>query len=79
MASYSVTINDSKSAAFLKFLKDLGGAKVVKNDEKSVAGIEIEEWHKKIVDARLKSVKNHSKKLVSEKEMNKRIKLHLKK
>jgi len=79
MARFTITISDSKAAVFLKFLKELGGAKVHKNDEKAEAEIELQDWHKDIIDERLKSVKNHPEKLVSEKEMNKRMKKHLNK
>lgn len=74
MARYTLTIPESKTEQVLKYLKSLRGVKVEQQEENDIV---IHEWQKEILDKRLKSVKKHPEKLVSEKEMVSRIKKHL--
>lgn len=80
MARYTITLTQSAEATILKYLKSVAGVKKVERVEESTQEeIVIQDWHKKIVDQRLKSVKQHPELIVSEKEMNRRMKKHLQK
>jgi hypothetical protein len=79
MARYTITASETKAAIILKYLRELGGVKVEKTEESMQEEIVVHEWHKKIVDQRLKSVKQNPEQILSEKEMNKRMKKHLQK
>ncbi len=56
MARYTITISDSKSAVFLKFLKELGGAKVEPADTLE-ADVTIPKSHQKFVLDRIATSK----------------------
>jgi hypothetical protein len=75
MARYTLTIPESKTEQVLAYLKSLRGVKVEEADDQEE--LVIHNWQKNILDQRLKSVKNHPEKLITEKQMHARIKKHL--
>ncbi len=80
MARYTLTVPESKTEQVLAYLKSLRGVKVEEAaDQQEEQGDDnvIHDWQKKILDERLKSVKKHPKKLISEKEIHARIEKHL--
>ena len=71
MARYTITVNDNKAAAFLEFLKEFGGAKVVKDEVIEEEEITIPKSHQKFVLDRIASAK--PKNYISLAETKKRI------
>jgi hypothetical protein len=71
MARYTITVNDSKAAAFLKYLKEFGGAKVVKDELIEEEEITIPKSHQKFVLNRIATAK--PKNYISLAETKKRI------
>lgn len=69
MERLSISVPASRKSFLMELLRSLSYVKVV--EEKSE--INISKAHKKVLDKRLKSVKENRHKLVSEKEMDKRI------
>lgn len=79
MARYTITVSDNKAAAILKYLKEQEGVKVEAQYEITDEEMVLHDWHKDLIDERLKSVKEHPESIISEEEMNNRIKKYLKK
>lgn len=71
MARYTITVSDYKAVAFLKYLKQFDGAKVVKNEVAEEEEITIPTSHQKFVLDRIATAK--PKNYISLAETKKRI------
>jgi len=62
-------VEHKKTALLLEFLRTLNYVKVEKEEE-----IEIPEWHKKVLDKRLKELKEHPESVIDLKTFKRNIK-----
>jgi hypothetical protein len=74
MARYTITVSDSKAAAILKYLKEQEGVKVEAQYEINEEPIVVHDWHKDIIDERLKSVQDHPERLIDWETLERNIK-----
>ena len=64
MARYTITVNDSNAATILKYLKEQEGVKVEAQYEITDEPIVLHDWHKDLIDERLKLVQDHPDELI---------------
>lgn len=75
MTKYTITVSDNKAKEILNYLKSQEGVKVEAHYEILEDEIILEDWHKEIIDERLKSVQDHPEKLVDWKTIENNIRL----
>lgn len=75
MIKYTITVSDNKAKEILNYLKSQEGVKVEAQYEISEDEIILQDWHKEIIDERLKSVQDHPEKLIDWETLERNIKL----